>query len=126
MLALTQNWSQFLVLAGAGVIGAIILGSGKALMELVRTRQTKDRADEEAERNLTSFFFDQPRDPRTGTPATTGWTTKVDRALSDLAKGLREVLDEVTEDRNGDHNLRGIVKRGAEAAGADLPPECKK
>ena len=121
MLAPTDNWTQFLILAGAGVVGAFILGIGRAGMGLVRTRQAKVRADESDARNLSTFFFDQPRDSRTGTPATVGWTTKVDATLDQLTKSqahttkiLNEILYEVKP--NGGGNLRGAVDVAAQAA----------
>lgn len=114
MLAITEGWVQFFILAGAGVIGAVVLGLGRAVMGLMRTRQAKVRADESDARNLSVFFFDQPRDERTGTPATIGWTTKVDASLDQLTKSqahttkvLNEILYEVKP--NGGGNLRGGI-----------------
>ena len=125
MLALTEGWSQFIVLAGAGVIGAIVLGIGRALMGLVRTRQTKQREDEAAEQNLSQYFFDQPRNERTGTPATIGWTTTVDLTLKELRlaqehtnKVVNQILYEITP--NGGKNFRGLVERGVDAASAEV------
>ena len=116
---------EFAILAGAGIVGAIVLGLGKAVMGLVRTRQTKAREDDVAEQKLSSFLFDQPRDPRTGAPATIGWTTSVDKALADLAAGqtrttsiVNEILYELKP--NGGGNFRGIVESGVDAANAEV------
>lgn len=127
MLALSSSWTEFLVLAAAGVVGAIILGMGKAVMGLVKSRQSKARSDESDQLNLGRFFFDQPRDTRTGTPPTVGWTTRVDAALESLArsqesltraqdrtaKTVNEILYEVKQ--NGGGNLRGAIDRVADA-----------
>ena len=118
MLAITSGWSEFLILAAAGVVGAFVLGIGRAGMGLMRTKQTQARQDEADQRILTEFFFDTPRDPRTGTPAKEGWTTKVDRSLKQLAdsqarieRAVHLTLSEVVPDSNGGHNLRGAVDR---------------
>ncbi len=126
MLAISSTLSEFFVLCGAGVIGAVILGLGRAVMGLVRTTQTKKRAAETDQATMSEFLFGTPRDPRTGMPAREGWTRRVDKALETLASGLEEVLSEIKPDRNGRHNLRGIVERGAEAAGATLPPDTEE
>ena len=125
MLALTEGWQQFLILAAAGVVGAFVLGIGRAGMGLMRTRQTKQREDEVAERDLSKFFFDQPRNERTGTPATTGWTTTVNLTLAELKvsqtkmeKTVNQILYELTP--NGGHNFRGVVERSAAAASAEV------
>ena len=118
MLAISSSLTEFFVLAAAGIVGAIVLAAGRAMMGLVRTRQTKQRADEKDQDKLSTFFFDQPRDPRTGTPGTEGWTTKVDRTLKELKdsqlrieKAVHLTLNEVVQDGNGGHNLRGAVDR---------------
>ncbi len=122
MLAPTEGWQQFLILAGAGVVGAFVLGIGRAGMGLMRTKQTQARQEEADQRILTEFFFDTPRDPRTGTPAKIGWTTKVDACLKELTDGqarieraVHQTLSEVVPDANGGHNLRGAVDRAAQA-----------
>ena len=118
MLALTEGWQQFLILAAAGVVGAFVLGIGRAGMGLMRTKQTQARQEEADQRILTEFFFDTPRDPRTGTPAKIGWTTKVDACLKELTDGqarieraVHQTLSEVVPDGNGGHNLRGGIDR---------------
>ncbi len=125
MFAITGGWEEFVILVGAGIIGAIVLGTGRAVMGLVRSNQTKKRASELDQIRLSEFLFGVERDPRTGTPGREGWTVRVDKTLAELAKGLRQVIDEITPDHNGRHNLRGIVERGAEAAGAKIPPPLK-
>ncbi len=119
MLAISTGLSQFLILAGAGIVGAVILGIGRAGMGLMKTRQTQTRQDEFDQRTLTEFFFDTPRDSRTGAPAKIGWTTKVDGQLDRLSKSqtetqrvLNEILYEVKP--NGGGNLRGAVDRVAD------------
>ncbi len=114
MFAITAAWSEFLVLAGAGIVGAIILGLGRTVMGLVRTRQAKVRADESDARNLSVFFFDQPRDERTGTPATIGWTTKIDAALDRLTRSQEHTTQVVNKilyqvEKNGGGNMRGAI-----------------
>jgi hypothetical protein len=125
-----------LALCAAGLIGWI----ARAFMNLVKTRQSKARDDERAERTLSAFLFDQERDPRTGTPATTGWTTRVDQTLSVLTSGqarteaaqvrteraVHQILEELRPDGNGGHNLRGLVERSAEAAGVEVGKQTKE
>ena len=119
MLA-TSDLSQFLILAGAGVIGAIILGIGRSGMKFIQKNQTKKRQGDNSQRILTEFLFDVDPDPVTHTPGRKGWTTLVNEQLSSLEHGLREVLAEVKPDHNGRHNLRGTVERTAEAAGVEV------
>lgn len=127
LVGLSADIHSIFALAGATVLGAFILGAGKAVMGLIRSSQTKKRNEESDQRILTEFFFDTPADPRTRTPGKEGWTTKVDATLVSLKAGqqqtqnlLNEVLGELRPDGNGGHNLRGVVERGAEAAGAEV------
>lgn len=62
--------------------------------------------------SLTVFLFGTEKTDK-GVPAKEGWTQKVDQTLG-------EILAELRPDHNGRHNLRGIVERGAEAAGAEV------
>ena len=82
---------------------------------------------------MSEYLFDQPADSITGAPATKGWTTKVDATLTTLAAGqhevehtTREILKELKDDGNGDRNLRGLVKRTAEAAGAEITAQAEE
>lgn len=133
MFAISAGTETLLIYVAAAVIGAAILGIGKAVMGLVRTRQLKARNTEFDQRTLTEFFFDIDRDPRTGTPARQGWTTKVDKTLDILTKGqnqttrmLNEVLREIKPDGNGGHNLRGIMERQAEAVGIEVDKQVEE
>lgn len=110
-------WS-ILAYAAAAVLGAIILGVGKAAMNLVRKRQAEHRQDDADQQTLISFLFDTPSDPRTRTPLRKGWTTKVDETLLRLTQAqeqttrlVREVLAELKPDGNGGHNFRGKVDK---------------
>ena len=123
MFAISSGIENLLIISAAGVLGAIILGIGRAVMKVLQTRQARSRNDDFDQRTLSEFFFDTPRDQRTGAPAKEGWTTKVDRTLEQLAQGqtrqaglLNEVLREIKPDGNGGHNFRGVVERAAAAA----------
>jgi len=123
------GFETFVILAAATVIAALVLGAGKAMMNLVRTRQTKRRKDvDEAQAAIThfgQFFFDQPRDERTGTPATIGWTTTVDRRLKEMKASqdaikhsVNQILYEIKP--NGGKNLRGLIENGMSAASTEV------
>jgi hypothetical protein len=123
VLAISSGLQTFIVLAAATVIATLIIGFGRAAVAYVKLRQTKAREDEFDQRTLSEFFFDTERDPRTGTPAKEGWTTKVDRALTDLAAGQRRIeqavhltLSEVQPDGNGGHNFRGVAEKAFKAS----------
>ena len=120
MLALSSSLNEFLVLGGASLGVAIILGIGRAGMKFMQKRQTQRRQGDVSQRILTEFLFDVPPDPVTRTPGRKGWTTKVDESLAELHSSLNEVLAEVKPDHNGRHNLRGTVERTAEAAGVEV------
>lgn len=122
MFAISGGFEEFIILAAAGVIGAVVLGAGRAVMGLVRSRQTRQRQNVEDQRTLSEFFFGVEADPRTRTPGREGWCVKVDRSLEQLASGLQEVISQITPDHNGRHNLHGVVERTAEAVGVELPP----
>lgn len=77
-------------------------------MKLLQNRQTDIREMD----SLTMFLFGSEKTDK-GIPAKEGWTQRVDRTLE-------EILSELRPDHNGRHNLRGIVERGAEAAGAEV------
>ena len=131
MLALSSGLSQLFVLAGAGILGAIVLGIGRAVMGLMRTRQTTQRQEEFDQRTLAEFFFDTERDSRTGAPPKEGWTTTVNRTLAELkrsqdhtAKIVNEILYELKP--NGGGNFRGLVERGVEAAGAEVDKQVEE
>ena len=96
-------------------------------MKLFEGSKTKRRQEEQDQQTLSEFFFDTPRNQRTGTPAKQGWTTKVDATLETLTKGqahttklVHEVLQELKPDGNGGHNFRGLIERSAEAAGIEV------
>ena len=132
MLAISSGLQTFLILAAATVIATVIIGFGRAVVGYVKLKQTKAREDEFDQRTLSEFFFDTDRDPRTGTPAKEGWTTKVDRTLQQLAAGqatlaaaqaetakaVHEILYEVKP--NGGGNLRGGVDRIEQAATTEV------
>lgn len=122
MLGISGGLENLLILAAAGVIGAIILGTGKAAMNLMRTRQTKRRQVDTDQRTLSEFFFGVAADQRTRTPGREGWCVKVDRTLAELTTGLNQVIAEITPDHNGRSNLHGIAERTAEALGVEMPP----
>lgn len=122
MLAISSGIEQFLILALAGIIGAAVLGAGRAVMGLIRTRQTKQRQNTEDQRTLSEFFFGVEADPRTRTPGREGWCVKVDRSLEQLTTGLSQVISELIPDGNGRQNLRGITERTAETLGVEMPP----
>lgn len=118
VLAISSGVQNFLILAGATVIATIVIGFGKAMMGIVRTRQIKGREEENDQRVLSEFLFGSERDPRTGTPAKEGWTDKVDRSLAELTasqsrieKAVHLTLSEVVQDGNGGHNMRGAIDR---------------
>ncbi len=113
------------ILAGATIIATIILGIGKAVKDLVRSKQKERREEALDQMRLSEFLFGVERDPRTGTPGRVGWAVTVDKSLEALTHGLNEVLSELKEDGNGRHNFRGIAERTAEALGVDLPPAPK-
>ena len=80
-----------------------------------RRRSEQDEADA---RNLSKFFFDTPRDPRTGTPAKIGWTTKVDACLKELTDGqarieraVLNVIGKMFRTVMAGSNFRGAVDR---------------
>jgi hypothetical protein len=110
-----------------GIIGAtLVIAIARSAMKLFQSSQTKRRDDVSDQRENREFFFDTPANPRTGTPAKQGWTTKVDLTLQELQQGqirttslVNEVLRELKPDGNGGHNLRGLVERSVEAAGVE-------
>ncbi len=110
----STGFGTICILAIASIVTAIILGTGKMVMGIVRTRQARAKAEESGLSNFGKYFFDQPRDEQTGTPATVGWTTKVDATLEQLTKSqahttkiLNEILYEVKP--NGGGNLRAAI-----------------
>ena len=109
------------ILAIASVLTAVVLGMGKAVKDLMRSKQKERREEALDQLRLSEFLFGVPRDARTGTPGREGWTVTVDKSLAALTSGLNEVLSELKEDGNGRHNFRGIAERTAEALGVDLP-----
>lgn len=104
-------------------MGAALIGFGKAVAGLWRSNQSKRRVDEQDQRTLKEFFFGAEKDPRIGTPAKEGWTTKVDRQLAGQTRQLeqlrvtqhqtsnavQQILYELTP--NGGSNFRGKVER---------------
>lgn len=127
VLAATTNTQWVLIYLAVALISAAILGATRAAMKWLQSHQTDKRNEDYDQRTLAEFFFDTPRDPRTGTPGKQGWTTTVDNTLKVLADGqarteraVNKILGEVQQDGNGGHNLRGVVERGAKAAGADV------
>lgn len=127
MFAISTGLQNLLIIAGASLLCATVLAVGRSGMNLMRKRQTDQRQEAYDQRTLSEFFFDTPRDSRTGTPGKEGWTTKVDRTLGQLGKGqertaglLNEVLREIKPDGNGGNNFRGIVERAAEAASTEV------
>ena len=116
-----------LIYAAAAVLGAVILGVGRALMKLIQSRQADKRADEADDRTLKEFFFGLEKDVRTGTPAREGWTVTVDRCLAALTRGQETTQTMATETRhlvdkilyeltpNGGSNMRGAIDRLDEA-----------
>jgi len=125
VLGLTGGTETLIIYIAAAVIGAAILGLGRAFMKALQKRQTDARQAEDDKRILSYFLFDQPRDPSTGTPAKQGWTTTVDIKLESLTKSqermdkmLGEILYELKP--NGGGNFRGAVERNAVAARAEV------
>ena len=121
MWGVSGGLSELIILTVSAIAGAAILGFGKAVMSLMRTRQTKQRMENDDERTRQRFFFDQPADPRTGTPATTGWTTTVNATLRELAAGQTDTAKKVDQILyelmpNGGGNFRGMVEKNAAAA----------
>lgn len=114
--------SELSTLLDSSISGiAVLIGGG--VVTLVRKRRSTAKDDIEDMGNLTDFLFDKPSNPRTRTPATTGWTTMVNatledhgRRLADIGGMVQQVLAEVKPDGNGGHNLRGAVVRSAKAA----------
>lgn len=113
------------IISTAAIISSgAILGIARATMKLIKARQTKEREDTQDLKSVTTFFFGEDANPRTGTPAKTGWTTKVDNTLQTLSDGqlrtehaVKKILGEVVP--NGGHNLRGAVERAAGIAGVE-------
>lgn len=125
MFAISSGTETLVIYVAAAVIGAVILGFGRAVMKFIQNRQTSLRQGEWDQRTLSEFFFDRDRDPRTGTPAKEGWTTTVNKALAQLAASqertnamVNKILYEITP--NGGHNLRGGIDRMAEAAATEI------
>ena len=126
--------AEIIIYTAAGILAAAILGISRAATKLYQSRQIKQREATQDLKTFSSFLFGEDKNPRTGTPAKEGWTSKVDMSLQILTAGqsrtdaaqvriehaINQVKTEVVDDNNGDHNLRGIVKRGAEAAGAEV------
>lgn len=99
--------------------GGFVLAVGTAVAKTFG----KHRQDARDAQGLREFFFDTPGNPRTGVPPKTGWTSKVDAAISEMRasqgtieRKLDDVLGEVKPDGNGGHNLRGAVDRAARKA----------
>ena len=132
VLVATSGASEVLIFAAAAVLAGLVGWIAKATMSLIKSRQSKQRDDERAEHTLSQFFFDQERDPRTGTPATVGWTSRVDQTLGILTAGqsrteaaqrrIEHTVQEIAYELkpNGGGNLRAIVEMGAQAAGVEV------
>lgn len=121
MLAVTAT-ATLVILIAAPIIVASVLAVARAVMKVVQNRQFEAR-----ERDSLTELLLGTKTSQSGIPGREGWIFKVDRALEVLAAGqgrtetaVNKILREVKDDNNGDHNLRGIVKRGAEAAGAEV------
>jgi hypothetical protein len=110
--------------------GAVFVGIGTSGVHLLRNRNASIKDTGTDMGTLTSFFFDKPQDKRTRTPASIGWTTKVDlqlanqdetlslhgSQLAEIGRKVDKILSEVIPDGNGGHNLRGEVTRASAAA----------
>lgn len=118
----TQSGLETVIIyVAAAVLGAVILGIGRATMNLIRSRQARKRSEETDNKTLTDFFFGTERDPRTRTPAREGWTTKVDRQLEQLRKTQHQTSNAVQQilyelQPNGGSNFRGAVERVTDIA----------
>jgi len=110
-----------LIYISAPLIVALALWVSRAIVKLLQRHQSEARG-----RDLFSEFM-LGAEAAHGLPAKEGWIFKIDKNIEQLTAGqarteaaVRQILQEVSDDHNGDHNLRGIVKRGAEAAGAEV------
>lgn len=127
MFAISSGTETLLIYVAAAVIGAAILGFARVVMKFIQGRQTAQRLEDWDQRTLSEYFFDTPRDTRTGAPAKDGWTTVVNRTLKQLVDGqaqttrmINEILREIKPDGNGGHNFRGVVERGISAASDEV------
>jgi hypothetical protein len=112
-------WSSLL----SGLVPALAVLVGTAVVSILVKRRNAAKEGAEDMSTLTTFFFDKPGNPRTHTPGTKGWTTKVDEALvlhgnqlGQILTKLDTVVAEVTPDGNGGHNLHGQITRAAGAS----------
>lgn len=103
-----MQWGVFdQVLSGlVPAFGVLIAG---AVIAVIRTRRNAVKDDIGDMNELTDFFFDKPSNPRTRTPGTKGWTTKVDEQLSDHGEQLGTIHSKVDQ-------ILTVSTQGAEAA----------
>lgn len=91
MLASSVFSSEIVVGVAYTVGAAFVIFVGRAAMQTLSKRQTTIRDRDSTYERL----YGKPANPRTGEPATTGWTHHVDSTLNELTAVQKDVKNSV-------------------------------
>jgi hypothetical protein len=108
---------------GIGVIGGLLVlaiaGAARAGPQLLGKRQAERRDAMSTYERL----YGKPANPRTGEPATKGWTTHVDESLEYLGTVTAQTSTEVKHVRREIHEMGERIMEKADAASAAAAEE---